>query len=173
MALTSDQKKDIEQVVFSVVKQHFKKPPASAQFNGLSYDRTLLERIVRVEERIEGLTVLIKQTMNFMEKRFEAMEKRFEDINRRFEAMEKTTDKRFEAMEKAMNKRFEAVDKRFEAVDKRFEAVDKRFEDMNKRFEDMNKRFEDVNNRFKTTQWMIGIGFTLMGIFMAMLKLFA
>ncbi len=139
MALTSDQEKDIKELVSTTIKQHYKKP--SAQFNGLSYDRTLLERIVRVEERIESLSVLMKQTIHFMEKRFESVDKRFEAV-----------DKRFEAMEKMMEKRFEAVDKRFEDMQKYME----------KRFEAVDKRFEDMNKRFNSLQWMIGIGFTLM-----------
>ncbi len=110
MALTSDQEKDIKELVSTTIKQHYKKP--SAQFNGLSYDRTLLERIVRVEERIESLSVLMKQTIHFMEKRFEAVDKRFEAL-----------DKRFEDMQKYMEKRFEAVDKRFEDMNKRFNSL--------------------------------------------------
>ncbi len=117
MALTSDQEKDIKELVSTAIKQHYKKP--SAQFNGLSYDRTLLERIVRVEERVENLSVLMKQTIHFMEKRFEAVDKRFEAVDKRFEAL----DKRFEDMQKYMDKRFEAVDKRFEDMNKRFNSL--------------------------------------------------
>ena len=64
----------------------------------------------------------------------------------------------------------EDADRRFEAVERRFEAVDKRFEevreDMNRRFEAVDRRFEevreDMNRRFASTQWLIGIGFTLL-----------
>ena len=96
----------------------------------------LLERMVRVEEELKALRVLMDERFGFMERRFEAVDKRFEDIN-----------------------------KRFEAVDKRFEAVDKRFEDMNRRFEDLighlDKRFETVDKRFNTLTWMIGVGFVV------------
>ena len=103
----------------------------------------LTERIVRVEEAIRNLGLI-------MEKRFEAIDKRFEAIDKRFEAV----DKRFEDLIHQMDKRFEAVDRRFESVDKRFEDMNKRFEDMNKRFEDMNKRFDAIGRRFN---WTIGI----------------
>ncbi len=146
MTLASEQEKDLEQIVLKIVKQHFKSSPS--QFNGTPYDSTLLERIVRVEERIESLTILMKQNIETMEKRFEAVDKRFED-------MKHYTNKRFEDI----NKRFEAVDKRFEDINKRFEAVDKRFEDM-KYYTD--KHFEAVNKNVNTTKWMIGVGFTLM-----------
>ena len=89
----------------------------------------LTERIVRVEEAIRNLGLI-------MEKRFEAIDKRFEAIDKRFEDL------------------IHQMDKRFEAVDRRFESVDKRFEDMNKRFEDMNKRFDAIGRRFN---WTIGI----------------
>ena len=52
--------------------------------------------------------------------------------------------------------RFDAVDRRFEAVDRRFEAEDRRFEAMDKRFDDMNKRFGLI-------QWVMGIGFVMIG----------
>ena len=75
------------------------------------------------------------------DRRFEAVERRFEEIERRFEAV----DKRFEEVREDMNRRFEAVDRRFEEVR-----------------EDMNRRFEAVDRRFASTQWLIGIGFTLL-----------
>ena len=121
----------------------------------------LTERIVRVEEALRNLGLIMDKRFEDMNKRFEAIDKRFEDLihymDKRFEAMEKrleAMDKRFEDM----NKRFESMDKRFEdmihQMDKRFEAVDRRFEDMNKRFEDMNKRFDAIGRRFN---WTIGI----------------
>ena len=103
----------------------------------------LLERMVRVEEELKALRVLMDERFGFMERRFEAVDKRFEDIN----------------------KRFEAVDKRFEAVDKRFEDMNRRFEDLighlDKRFETVDKRFETVDKRFNTLTWMIGVGFVV------------
>jgi len=93
----------------------------------------------------------------------------------------KAMDRRFEDMQKHMDKRFEATDRRFEDSQK---SVDKRFEDMqkymDKRFEDMQKymdrRFEDMqkymDKRFSQTQWLIGIGFTMITVFMALLRLF-
>ena len=63
--------------------------------------------------------------------------------------------------------RFDAVDRRFEAVDRRFEAVDRRFEAEDKRFEDLishvDKRFEAVDKRFGLIQWVMGIGFVMIG----------
>ena len=52
-------------------------------------------------------------------------------------------------------------------MNKRFEAVDKRFEDltanMNKRFEAVDKRFEDLHKRFNGLQWMVIVGFVMIG----------
>ena len=96
----------------------------------------LLERMVRVEEELKALRVLMDERFGFMERRFEAVDKRFEDIN-----------------------------KRFEAVDKRFEDMNRRFEDLighiDKRFETVDKRFETVDKRFNTLTWMIGVGFVV------------
>ncbi len=79
-----------------------------------------------------------------------------------------------------MQKGFEYMDKRFEQMDKRFEQVDKRFEDMqysiNKKFELVDKRFEDMQHymdrRFAQLQWTIGIGFTVITVFMGILNFF-
>ena len=132
------------ETVVTYVKDRLPEPATGATVTIPNDYFRLTERIVRVEEAIKNLNLL-------MEKRFEAMDKRFED----------------------MNKRFEAVDKRFEDMNKRFEdlihLMNKRFEDMNKRFEDMNKRFEAVDRRFEQMAkqagnhfgWTIGIMSTL------------
>ena len=77
-----------------------------------------------------------------------------------------------------MNKRFEEqreyTDKRFEELlhysDKRFEDINKRFEDINKRFEDVNKRFEDMNRSLNLLTWMVGIGFTVITVLIAVFR---
>lgn len=59
-----------------------------------------------------------------------------------------------------MQKGFEYMEKRFEQVDKRFEQVDKHFEDMQ----------HYMDRRFSQLQWMIGIGFTAITVFMGLLN---
>ena len=100
----------------------------------------LLERMVRVEEELKALRVLMDERFEFMERRFEAVDKRFEAVDKRFEAV----DKRFEDM----NKRFGDL---IGYLDKRFEAVDKRFEDL----------IESTDKRFNTLTWVIGVGFVV------------
>jgi chromosome segregation ATPase len=94
-----------------------------------------------------------------MNARFDEMNKRFEDMNLRFEDM----NARFEDF----NRRFEDTNKRFEDMNERFEDTNKRFEDMNERFEDMNKRFDEMSGRFEGMQKLIGLGFTLLALFIA------
>ena len=79
----------------------------------------LLERMVRVEEELKALRVLMDERFGFMERRFEAVDKRFEAVDKRFEDM----NKRFEDLIGHIDKRFEIVDKRFETVDKRFNTL--------------------------------------------------
>ena len=45
-------------------------------------------------------------------------------------------------------------------MNKRFEAVDRRFEDLTA---NMNKRFEDLHKRFNGLQWMVIVGFVMIG----------
>ena len=104
----------------------------------------LLERMVRVEEELKALRVLMDERFEFMERRFEAVDKRFEAVDKRFEDMDKRFGERFEDM----NKRFGDL---IGYLDKRFEAVDKRFEDL----------IESTDKRFNTLTWMIGVGFVV------------
>ena len=138
---------------------------------------SLHEGIIRLQEELKNQRELmaagfeaVDKRFEDINKRFEAVDKRFEDINKRFEAV----DRRFEDVNNRfedINKRFEAVDRRFEDLtanmNKRFEAVDKRFEDltanMNKRFEAVDKRFEDLHKRFNGLQWMVIVGFVMIG----------
>lgn len=93
--------------------------------------------------------------------------------NREIELLE-----RMVRVEEGLKNIAEQMQKGFEYMDKRFEQVDKRFEDMqigiNKRFEQMDKRFEDMQHymdrRFSQLQWTIGIGFSVITVFMGVLK---
>ena len=125
------------ETVVTYVKDRLPEPATGATVTIPNDYFRLTERIVRVEEAIKNLNLL-------MEKRFEAVDKRFEDMNKRFEDLIHLMDKRFEAMEK----RFEDMNKRFEDMNKRFEAVDRRFEQMAKQ----------AGNHFG---WTIGIMSTL------------
>ena len=125
------------ETVVTYVKDRLPEPAKQATVTIPNDYFRLTERIVRVEEAIKNLNLL-------MEKRFEAMDKRFEDMNKRFEDM----NKRFEDLIHLMDKRFEDMNKRFEDMNKRFEAVDRRFEQMAKQ----------AGNHFG---WTIGIMSTL------------
>ena len=153
----------------------------------------VLERLTRVEDAIvsgqELMRTEFRAQRELMEQRFAAVDRRFDSMQKqmdeRFEAVEKrfdalqlqmdqrfaAADARFEAILREMDKRFDAVDRRFEEqreqTNKRFEAVDKRFEEQreqtNKRFESVDKRFDDVQANFARTQWLIGVGFVVLG----------
>ena len=85
----------------------------------------------------------------------------------------------FRAQRELMGQRFDSVDRRFESVqkqmDERFTAVLREIEvrsaASDKRFEDMNKRFDDMQANFARTQWLIGIGFVVLGSLVSVLHL--
>ena len=79
----------------------------------------------------------------------------------------KAQNEKIELLLHQMDKRFEQVDKRFEQVDKRFEQVDKRFEQVDKRFDDL---IHYMDKRFSVTQWIIGLGFTLIVVMMSIFE---
>lgn len=51
----------------------------------------------------------------------------------------------------------------------RFEAIDKRFEVLRG---EMNTRFEAIDKRFTLLTWFIGVGFFLLALLIALLKIF-
>ncbi|MCF7915314.1 MAG: hypothetical protein K9L66_09115 [Spirochaetaceae bacterium] len=108
----------------------------------------LVERVVRVEDELKNLR--------------EVMEERFQKV-----------DERFEAQRELMDERFGRMDDRFSKMDERFEAqrelMDKRFEAQR---ELMNERFDHMEKRTSFSQWIIGIGFTAIGLLILVLNYF-
>ncbi len=101
----------------------------------------------------------IKLILEKMDLRFELLQKemntRFENINTRFEAMQKENNARFELLQKEMNTRFENINTRFEAMQKENTA-----------------RFEAIEKRFNTITWVIGLGFTMIFLSVALFNVF-
>ena len=84
------------------------------------------------------------------------------DLRSEMKNLREDTNKHFEEVREDMNRRFEESR---EDMNRRF--AESR-EDMNRRFEAVDKRFESVDKRFVSTQWLIGIGITLMGVLMSL-----
>ena len=72
--------------------------------------------INRLEGRIDGNQLLLRQIDRKIDANFEGLNARFEGIDAKFALI----DAKFEAIDK----RFEAIDDRFRAVDARFERID-------------------------------------------------
>jgi len=69
-------------------------------------------------------------------------------------------EEEFKAQRELMEVKFEAVDKRFEAVDRRLQAVHQRFDDL---IGTMKSGFASVDKRFTLIQWVMGVGFVILG----------
>jgi vacuolar-type H+-ATPase subunit E/Vma4 len=134
-----------------------------------------LERLVRVEEELKNL----RETMEI---RFQAVDRRFEAqqavMKAGFDAMDKrfsTVDKRFEAQQAVMKAGFDAMDKRFEAIDKRFEAqqavMKAGFDAMDERLSAVDKRFDAQQASMKVQQWIVIVGFVILGTMSSILGL--
>ncbi len=83
----------------------------------------VLERLERIEQKMDA--------------RFEQVDRRFEQVDKRFEQV----DKRFDQVDR----RFEQVDKRFEQVDRRFDQVDRRFEKVDEQLHRQGLLLESLN----------------------------
>jgi len=57
-------------------------------------------------------------------------------------------------------------------MDERFGKVDERFEKMDERFEKMDERFEKMEQRILQIFVFLGVGFTALGVLMALLRFF-
>jgi tetrahydromethanopterin S-methyltransferase subunit G len=80
-------------------------------------------------------------------------------------------------LREAMEFRFAAVDKRFEAqlavMKAGFDAVDKRLAAVDKRFETIDKRFDAQQASMKVQQWIVIVGFVILGTMVSILGLAA
>ncbi|MEJ5300150.1 MAG: hypothetical protein WHS38_04095 [Thermodesulforhabdaceae bacterium] len=90
-------------------------------------DREIIERLTKVETKLEENQKAVLQRIDDLEKRFE---QRFEEI-----------DKRFEEMNKRFDQRFAEIDKRFEEINRR---IDQRFEDLNKQLDRLTAVFTAI-----------------------------
>ena len=86
-------------------------------------------------------------------------------------------EEELKAQRELITVRFEVVDRRFETVDQRFEDVfkqmDTRFDGVNQQFKSIDQRFEDMNKRFSAIQWVMGIGFVMIGTLVTVFGVFA
>ena len=83
--------------------------------------------LVNLDNKLDNITVLIKEYHGSTEKRFEQIDRRFEKIDRRLDSMDE---------------RFDSMDERFDRMDERFDSMDERFDRMDERFDRMDERFE-------------------------------
>ena len=85
---------------------------------------------------------------------------RIEEHSSRMEHHMIRVEEELKAQRDLMEVKFNAVDQRFEAVDQRFESL---IETMNGRFASVDRRFEAVDKRFALLQWVMGVGFVMIG----------
>ena len=109
----------------------------------------LLERTVRVEEELKSLR--------------ETMETRFAAQQALTEARFAAVDKRFEAQQAMMKAGFAAVDRRFEAQQAMMKAG----------FAAADKRIDSQQAMMKTQQWIVIVGFVVLGTLISILGLAA
>ena len=107
----------------------------------------IVERLTRLEDAILSGQELMRS--EFRAQR-DLMDRRFDGVQKQFESMQKQMDDRFTAVLREIEVRAAASDKRFEAVD---------------------KRFDDMQANFARTQWLIGIGFVVLGSLVSVLHL--
>jgi len=134
----------------------------------------LLQRMLRLEEELKNL----RQTM---ETRFAAqqavMEGRFAAIDERFESQQATLEARFAAIDKRFVAQQDMIEARFAANDKKLEAqqavMKAGFDAVNKRFETIDKRFDSQHAVIKAQQWIVIVGFVILGTLVSVLGIAA
>ncbi len=115
---------------------------------------SLPERVIRVEEELKSLKEIELA-------RFEAFEKHFEALQNQIQVLSQASEKRFEALQNQMQTMFQAFEKRFEATESRLEALQR----------EMDVRFNALNKRLNFTQWLVVIGFTLIGTLITLVNI--
>ena len=80
--------------------------------------------------------------------------------------------KDIEGLEIRMTARFDTTDARIDTIDARFDMIDARFDALRTwvtaRFDTTDARFDGLQREISSLRWMIGVGFTLLSIFIAL-----
>ena len=80
--------------------------------------------------------------------------------------------KDIEGLEIRMTARFDTTDARIDTIDARFDTTDARFDALRTwvtaRFDTTDARFDGLQREISSLRWMIGVGFTLLSIFIAL-----
>ncbi len=109
---------------------------------------------ITVHEALEDIRAIsgenIRKDIEGLEIRTTA---RFDTIDARFDTTDARTDARFDTTDARTDARFDTTDARFDMIDARFDTVD--------------ARFDALQREISSLRWMIGIGFTLLSIFIA------
>jgi vacuolar-type H+-ATPase subunit H len=121
----------------------------------------------RLMELKKDISEVREETKKEISEVREEMKKEISEIREDIRLLIEMMNKRFEEQREYTDKRFEEL---LHYSDKRFEDINKRFEDINKRFEDVNKRFEDMNRSLNLLTWMVGIGFTVITVLIAVFR---
>ncbi len=102
----------------------------------------VMPEINRVEGRIDGNLLLLRQIDRKIDRHFEALGTKFKAIDDNF----KTMDAKF----KTMDDRFAAMDNRLTAIDVKFELIDDKFEGIDDRFERIDGELKTIRHDIKT-----------------------
>ena len=100
-----------------------------------------------IRKDIEGLEIR-------MTARFDTTDARIDTIDARFD----TTDARFDALRTWVTARFDTTDARIDELRTWVTA----------RFDTTDARFDGLQREISSLRWMIGVGFTLLSIFIAL-----
>ena len=80
--------------------------------------------------------------------------------------------KDIEGLETRMTARFDTTDARIDTIDARFDTIDARFDALRTwvtaRFDTTDARLDGLQREISSLRWMIGVGFTLLSIFIAL-----
>ena len=80
--------------------------------------------------------------------------------------------KDIEGLEIRMTARFDTTDARIDTIDARFDTIDARFDALRTwvtaRFDTTDARLDGLQREISSLRWMIGVGFTLLSIFIAL-----
>ncbi len=104
------------------------------------------------------------------EARFGQIDTRFGQIDARFSQI----DARFGQIDAhfvQIDTRFSQIDTRFGQIDTRFGQIDARFGRMEARIDVLTEMIQSTQREISTLRWMIGIGFTLLALFIALAKI--
>ncbi len=122
-----------------------------------------LERVVRIEKKLDALSVSVDERFTDVDKRFDEVGDHFveqrEYIDFAYERLDRRISEGLTRVERRMSEGFAASDQRMDTFNQRLDMFDQRMDTFNQRLDMFDQRMDEFNQRMDTLDQRRADGF--------------